>query len=143
IKKLFTEKRGFSTVMFWIAAFMCLLVMYGLSTWLPKIMQNSGYPIGSSLVFLIVLNLGGVTGAIFAGKLCDKFGSRRVLLVFFALGFISLTALSFSPNQLLLYVMIFIAGATTTGTQINTNAYVSQYYPSGIRSTGVGWELGI
>lgn len=39
--------------------------------------------------------------------------------------------------------MIFIAGATTTGTQINTNAYVSQYYPSGIRSTGVGWELGI
>ena len=39
--------------------------------------------------------------------------------------------------------MLFIAGATTTGTQINTNAYVSQYYPSGIRSTGVGWELGI
>ncbi|HWK22979.1 MAG TPA: aromatic acid/H+ symport family MFS transporter [Ureibacillus sp.] len=143
MKKLFSEKRAFSTVMFWIAAFMCLLVMYGLSTWLPKIMQSAGYPIGSSLVFLIVLNLGGVTGAIFAGKLCDKFGSRRVLLTFFLLGFISLTALSFSPNQVLLYIMIFIAGATTTGTQINTNSYVSQYYPSGIRSTGVGWELGI
>ncbi|RHW36123.1 MFS transporter [Lysinibacillus yapensis] len=143
LRKLFTEKRGFSTVMFWVAAFMCLLVMYGLSTWLPKIMQSAGYPIGSSLIFLIVLNLGGVTGAIFAGKLCDKFGSRRILLVFFALGFVSLTALSFSPSQVLLYIMIFIAGATTTGTQINTNAYVSQYYPSGIRSTGVGWELGI
>ncbi|MFJ8261955.1 MFS transporter [Rummeliibacillus sp. NPDC094406] len=143
LRKLFTDKRGFSTVMFWIAAFMCLLVMYGLSTWLPKIMQNAGYPIGSSLIFLIVLNLGGVTGAIIAGKLCDKFGSRRILLIFFTLGFLSLTALSFSPNQVLLYIMVFIAGATTTGTQINTNAYVSQYYPSGIRSTGVGWELGI
>ena len=83
LKKLFTDKRGLSTVMFWVAAFMSLLVMYGLSTWLPKIMQNAGYPMGSSLLFLVTLNLGGVTGAIFGGKLADKFGSRKVLLVFF------------------------------------------------------------
>lgn len=143
LKKLFTDKRGLSTVMFWVAAFMSLLVMYGLSTWLPKIMQNAGYPMGSSLLFLVTLNLGGVTGAIFGGKLADKFGSRKVLLVFFLLGFLSLSALSLRPSAFLLYALLFIAGATTTGTQINTNAYVSQYYPSGIRSTGVGWELGI
>jgi MFS transporter, AAHS family, benzoate transport protein len=143
LKKLFTNKRGLSTVMFWFAAFMALLVMYGLSTWLPKIMQNAGYPLGSSLMFLITLNLGGVTGAIFGGKLADKFGSRRVLIIFFIFGFLSLTSLSFRPSAVLLYVLLFIAGATTTGTQINTNAYVSQYYPSGIRSTAVGWELGV
>ena len=98
LKKLFTDKRGLSTVMFWLAAFMSLLVMYGLSTWLPKIMQNAGYPMGSSLLFLVTLNLGGVTGAIFGGKLADKFGSRKVLLVFFILGFVSLSALSLKPN---------------------------------------------
>lgn len=143
LKKLFTNKRAVSTIMFWLAAFMALLVMYGLSTWLPKIMQASGYPLGSSLLFLITLNLGGVTGAIFGGKLCDKFGSRRVLVVFFTIGFLSLTALSLKPNAALLYILLFIAGATTTGTQINTNSYVSQFYPSGIRSAGVGWELGV
>lgn len=140
---LFKEKRGFSTVMFWLAAFSALLVMYGLSTWLPTIMREAGFPIGSSLSFLIVLNLGGVTGAIFGGKLADTFGSRKVLITFFLVGFLALTALSFSPNQMLLYLLLFIAGATTTGSQINTNAYVSQYYPVGIRSTAVGWELGI
>ncbi|WP_318509075.1 aromatic acid/H+ symport family MFS transporter [Bacillus sp. T3] len=143
IKKLFTEKRGLSTIMFWIAAFMCLLVMYGLSTWLPKLMQASGYPLGSSLLFLVTLNLGAVTGAIFGGKLADKFGSRKVLAVSFILGFLSLTLLSLKPNVFFLYILLFIAGGTTTGTQINTNSYVSQYYPSGIRSTGVGWELGV
>ena len=142
-KSLFTEKRALSTVMFWTAAFMCLLVMYGLSTWLPKIMQTAGYPLGSSLMFLITLNLGGVIGSIFGGKLADQFGSRKVLLVFYLLGFLSLTSLSLNPNVTLLYILIFIAGATTTGTQIITNAYVSQYYPASIRSTGVGWELGI
>ncbi|WP_244525394.1 aromatic acid/H+ symport family MFS transporter [Bacillus sp. 166amftsu] len=143
IKKLFTEKRALSTLMFWVAAFMCLLVMYGLSTWLPKIMQSSGYPVGSSLLFLITLNLGAVVGAIFGGKLADRFGSRKILITFFVLGFLSLTALSLRPNAVLLYVLLFIAGGTTTGTQINTNSYVSQFYPSGIRSTGVGWELGV
>jgi AAHS family benzoate transporter-like MFS transporter len=142
-KSLFTEKRALSTVMFWTAAFMCLLVMYGLSTWLPKIMQTAGYPLGSSLMFLITLNLGGVIGSIFGGKLADQLGSRKVLLVFYLLGFLSLTSLSLNPNVTLLYILIFIAGATTTGTQIITNAYVSQYYPASIRSTGVGWELGI
>mgnify|MGYP001178162477 CR=1 FL=1 len=143
VKNLFTEKRALSTVMFWTAAFMCLLVMYGLSTWLPKIMLTAGYPIGSSLVFLITLNLGGVSGAIFGGKLADQFGSRKVLIVFYSIGFIALTSLGFTPNMVLLYILLFIAGATTTGTQIVTNAYVSQYYPASIRSTGVGWELGI
>lgn len=143
VKHLFTEKRALSTLMFWVAAFMCLLVMYGLSTWLPKIMQTAGYPLGSSLVFLVTLNLGGVTGAIFGGKLADQFGSRRILLIFYFFGFLSLTSLGFNPNIIFLYILIFIAGATTTGTQIVTNAYVSQYYPASIRSTGVGWELGI
>lgn len=142
-KQLFTEKRALSTFMFWTAAFMSLLVMYGLSTWLPKIMQSSGYPVGSSLLFLTTLNLGAVIGAIFGGKLADKFGSRFILLFFFTFGFLSLSALGLKPNAVFLYALLFIAGATTTGTQIITNAYVSQYYPSGIRSTGVGWELGI
>ena len=77
--------------------------MYGLSTWLPKIMQNAGYPMGSSLLFLVTLNLGGVTGAIFGGKLADKFGSRKVLLVFFIFGFLSLAALSLRPSAIFLY----------------------------------------
>ncbi len=141
--KLFTEKRAFSTIMFWIAAFMSLLIMYGLSTWLPKLMVASGYPLGSSLLFLITLNIGGVTGAIFGGKLADRFGSRPVLVTFFIVAFCALTALSFKPNSFLLYLLLFLAGATTTGTQINTNAYVSQFYPTGIRSSGVGWELGV
>lgn len=143
VRKLFSDKRAFSTIMFWVAAFMCLLVMYGLSTWLPKLMQASGFPIGSSLTFLITLNVGAIVGAIFGGKLADRFGSRLVLLSFFITGFLALTLLSFKPNMFLLYLLLFIAGGATTGTQIIMNAYVSQYYPNEIRSTGVGWELGI
>ena len=45
--------------------------------------------------------------------------------------------------MIFLYILLAIAGGTTTGTQIIINAYVAQYYPSAIRSTGIGWALGI
>ena len=62
---------------------------------------------------------------------------------FLCLAFVTLTALSLNPQAMFLYILIFIAGATTTGAQIITNAFVSQYYPTEIRSTGSGWSLGI
>lgn len=143
IKHLFKNKRGVSTVMFWIASFMCLLVMYGLSTWLPSIMQGAGFALGSSMTFLITLNAGAVTGAILGAGLADHFGLKKMLLLFLCLGFFTLISLSFNPNMLFLYVLIFVAGATTTGSQNIVNAFVSQYYPTEMRATGSGWALGM
>ncbi|ADU93897.1 MULTISPECIES: MFS transporter [Geobacillus] len=140
---LFREHRGWSTAMFWVSFFMCLLVMYGLSTWLPKIMQEAGYPLGSSLTFLVTLNSGAVIGAIIGGRLADLFGARKILILFFVIAFLTLMSLSLKPNVILLYILIGIAGGTTTGTQIVANSYVSQYYPTEMRSTGIGWALGV
>ena len=143
VKSLFTHKRGISTIAFWVVYFVSLFVMYGLSTWLPKIMQGAGYSMGSSLTFLLSLNTGAVIGAILGAQLADRLGARKVLIVFFLVGFVTLAALSFKPSMFLLYLLIAIAGATTTGSQIIANSYVSQFYPTEIRSTGVGWALGI
>lgn len=38
IGKLFRDGRGFSTLMFWTAFFMCLFMVYALSSWLTKLM---------------------------------------------------------------------------------------------------------
>lgn len=42
-----------------------------------------------------------------------------------------------------LFVTVALAGASTIGTQIVTNAYAAQFYPMAIRSTGLGWALGL
>ena len=43
----------------------------------------------------------------------------------------------------LVYLLVAIAGATTIGSQILLYAYVAQYYPLAIRSTGIGWASGV
>lgn len=140
---LFHSGRALSTLMFWLAFFMCLLMVYALSSWLPKLMNKAGYELGSSLMFLLVLNLGAIAGAIGGGWLADRFHLRRVLTVFFVIAAVSISLLGVKSATLTLYLLVAAAGATTIGSQILLYAYVSQFYPLAIRSTGIGWASGI
>ena len=74
---LFKEHRALSTVMFWLAFFCALLMVYGLNTWLPKLMIQAGYGFNSSLTFLIALQGGAVIGILALSQLCEKFGSKK------------------------------------------------------------------
>jgi AAHS family benzoate transporter-like MFS transporter len=140
---LFKDGRLMTTLMFWIAFFMCLLMVYALGSWLPKLMNKAGYAMGSSLMFLMVLNIGAIFGAIGGGWLADKFHPRRILTIFFIIAACSISLLGFKTNFLVLNLLVAIAGATTIGTQILLYAYVAQYYPLHIRSTGIGWASGV
>jgi AAHS family benzoate transporter-like MFS transporter len=143
IKHLFHEGRGFSTVMFWIAFFMCLFMVYALSSWLTKLMAGAGYSLGSALTFVLVLNIGAMVGAIGGGWLADRFHIKYVLAAMYALAAVSITLLGYKMPTELLFVVVGLAGASTIGTQIVANAYTGQFYPMAIRATGLGWALGI
>lgn len=44
IGDLFADNRMVSTLMFWLVFFMSLYVIYGMTSWLPKLMLQAGYP---------------------------------------------------------------------------------------------------
>lgn len=141
--ELFKQGRTMGTFMIWLSFFCCLLMVYALGSWLPKLMANAGYSLGSSLSFLLMLNFGGVVGAIAGGWLGDRFSLPKVVVAFFALGTVSIALLGFNSPMPVLYLLIAIAGATTIGTQILLYANTAQFYPLAIRSTGLGWASGV
>jgi AAHS family benzoate transporter-like MFS transporter len=143
ISRLFRESRGFSTVMFWIAFFMCLFMVYALSSWLTKLMAGAGYSLGSALTMVLVLNFGAMLGAVGGGWLADRFHIKYVLVGMYALAAVSITLLGYQVQPELLFVLVGLAGASTIGTQIVTYAYAGQFYPLAVRSTGIGWASGI
>lgn len=140
---LFKHRRALSTVMFWIAFFMCLLMVYALASWLPKLMTEAGYGLGSSLSFLLVLNFGAIFGAVGGGFIADRLHLKNVLVVFFVIAAFSISLLGFKSPTPVLYLLVAVAGATTIGSQILLYAYVAQFYPLAIRSTGIGWASGV
>jgi AAHS family benzoate transporter-like MFS transporter len=143
VAKLFLEDRGFSTSMIWVAFFMGLFMVYSLSSWLTKLMAMAGYSLGSALNFVLVFNIGAIVGAVTGGWLGDKYNIKYVLVAFYALGAVSLTLMGYTKSTELLFVVVFVVGASTLGTQLLAYAYAGEFYPTTIRSTGVGFASGV
>ncbi|WP_208094699.1 MFS transporter [Brevibacterium limosum] len=140
---IFGHGRGLATVMIWIAFFMCLLMVNGVTTWLPNLMMTAGYALDSSLTFMIVLNVGAIVGTLSLGRLADRIGTKRVLVPMFVIAAVSLVLLGVRADIVLLLLFVAIAGACTMGSQNISYAFVSQFYPSSVRSTALGLASGI
>jgi AAHS family benzoate transporter-like MFS transporter len=92
---------------------------------------------------VLVLNFGAVIGAVGGGWLADRFHIKYVLVGMYALAAVSITLLGTPVPASVLFVLVGLAGASTIGTQIVTYAYVGQFYPMAVRSTGIGWASGV
>lgn len=143
IRELFKNGRGFSTLMVWVAFFTGLFMVYALSSWLTKLMAMAGYSLGSALNFVLVFNLGAMIGSILGGWLGDKLNVKYVLFGFYVTGAASLVAMGYTTSTTFLFLIIFIVGASTLGTQLLAYAYAGGFYPASIRSTGVGFASGV
>jgi AAHS family benzoate transporter-like MFS transporter len=143
VRSLFQSGRGLSTVMIWMAFMTGLFMVYALNSWLTKLMAMAGYSLGSALNFVIVFNVGAIVGAIGGGMLSDKFNIKRVLIAFYAVGAVSLLALAYTKSTELLFLAVFVVGASTLGTQLLAYAYAGDFYSPAVRSTGVGFASGV
>jgi AAHS family 4-hydroxybenzoate transporter-like MFS transporter len=145
VSRLFREKRGSGTILLWIVFFSNLLILYFLINWLPILLQEAGLPIERAVVGVAALNAGGIVGGLGLGWLCDRTRPTRVLRVAYALAAILVGVLGFATGTSVAGVMllIFLTGVFVIGAQFCMNALAASFYPTPIRSTGVGWALGI
>lgn len=143
VAALFRQGRGMSTLLFWSCFFMCLLMVYALGSWLPKLMMAAGYSLGSSLIFLMSMNIGAVIGTIGGGILADKFHLKPVIIGMFLMGALALVGLGFNSPPAVIYLLVALAGASAIGSSILLYSYVAQYYPLAVRSTGIGWASAV
>lgn len=139
---LFSRNYAVATALFWIATFIGLLLVYGLNTWLSQIMLEAGYPLGSALSFLLVLNLGAILGTPLAGAAADRFGSKPVIAIMFLTATACVALLSIELPLLIIYALVALAGLGSIGTTILVNAYTAKHYPADRRATALGWALG-
>lgn len=143
VSSLFKQGRAGSTLLFWLSFFMCLLTLYALGSWLPKLMMAAGYSLGNSLMFLLAMNIGAVIGTVGGGILADKFHLKPVIITLCLSGAVALSMLGFNSPQPVIYFLVAVAGAAAIGGQILLYSYVAQFYPLTVRSTGIGWASAV
>ena len=144
IKHLFTEGRALGTVLLWVPYFMNLLIIYFVISWLPAVLRQASMPTSAGVTAISLFSLGGIVGSLIQGVAMEKLGGSRLLVTEFGLsvlliGFLGVLPASFGP----IMAVAFVLGILVQGAQAGLNALVADFYPTAIRSTGVGWALGV
>jgi MFS transporter, AAHS family, 4-hydroxybenzoate transporter len=141
---LFREQRAVSTVLLWIMFFMNLLCLFFLASWLPTVITGKGLSLEIAAIATALLQIGGCLGTLCFGPLIDRFGAFAVLAVNYVAASIFIALIGISGTEVpLIIATTFAAGFCIVGGQNAMNALASIVYPTYIRSTGVGWALGI
>jgi MFS transporter, AAHS family, 4-hydroxybenzoate transporter len=142
---LFREGRALVTTLLWIVNFTNILVLYSLSGWLPTIFETMmGYDRSTAIFLGTLVQVGGTVGAFGLAWLILRGGFTPMLALTFAVATVSIVLIG-QPGLSLtaLYAMVFVAGWCIVGGQPGLNALSASYYPTYLRSTGVGAGLGV
>lgn len=131
------------TLLVWGTYFFNLLVIYGLSSWLPSLLVKSGFSLVKSYSYGIVQSIGATVGGFILGWVMDKFGRKAGLSLFYILGGFTLLVFGFATSNIALLLAGFGTGIFIIGTQIAQHVITGEIYPTHARSTGVGWALTI
>ncbi len=143
LKTILSRLYFLRSVAFWVASFFGLMLIYGLSTWLPGVMTEAGYSVGSALSFLLLFQGGAVIGNLVAGGLADRYGTKMICGLFFSIAAVGIALLSVNMPLILIYLFAGVAGAGVFAGMVLVYSYIGQYYPASSRATALGWAAGI
>ena len=144
VTQLFTEGRARTTMLLWVMFFMSLLDLYFLNSWLPTVIHDAGVALQQAIVITAMFQVGGTAAAIVVGRVVDRQMSYGVLtwvylgaaVCVFLIGLVNGAAAIETAA-------VFAAGFCVIGGQTCSNSLAAESYPTAVRSTGVGWALGI
>ncbi|HXP88350.1 MAG TPA: MFS transporter [Bryobacteraceae bacterium] len=141
---LFYDGRTMGTLFIWAINFMNLLNLYFLSNWLPTVMRSAGFSTQTSVLIGATLQLAGTVGAFALGWAVHRIGFVPVLATGFLVACVNV-ALIGQPGLTVLpmFIVVALAGWGIVGGQAGVNAMSATFYPTDLRSTGVGAGLGM
>lgn len=143
VRALFEADRFKGTILLWIVQFTSLFNIFLLANWLPTEMRSLGFPIAIAILVGAALQIGGLFG-IFFGWLADRIGANIALALAYFTGALGVMLIPLAGASVVLVMgAVFATGFGILGGQTVTNAVSSIFYPTEIRSTGIGWATGI
>ncbi len=147
VRALFVGGRAKTTILLWTIFFLSLLDVYMLSNWLPTAMNSVGASVKVAVGMGIVLQVGSLIGGLLVGWMLDQQRGRSALSLApaYALGgvCVALIGALATKSLPLTTLAVFGAGLGVIGGQTAANAVAAGAYPTELRSTGVGWALGV
>ena len=141
---LFRDGLGPTTLLVWILYFANLLSIYMISYWLPSVLNLTGLSPANAVFASSLMSAGPLVSVFAMAPLARRFGAQAVLAVMLPAGILVIAAVGLAdlPYGVLLGA-IFLMGCCTVGSMTGINGMTAALYPARVRTTGMGWALGV
>lgn len=132
------------SIAIWTTSFLSLFCIFGLSGWIPTLMQARGESFGASFAFGASMQITSFVGALVCGHLVDRFQHPRYWLCAWSLGgAASVLVLILFHSHWVNLVCSAMAGFCIIGGQFVLNNFTAASYETRMRATAVGMELAV
>jgi MFS transporter, AAHS family, 4-hydroxybenzoate transporter len=144
VRMLFSQGYALQTLLLWIIFFCSLMNLFLFAYWMPTVLNLIGLSPAQAVFASSLRDFGAIFAVVYLGLAIDRIGPERALALHYAAGaaFIAVIALVALP-YLVLLAMTFLAGMAIIGSQTGANGTCGKLYPARMRTSGLGWALGI
>lgn len=143
VSALLQGHRRIPTLQLWSAIFLVFATLYFLTMWIPKLASSAGLSLQLAIYAGMVFNLGAYFGIILQGYLSSKLGLKRIILYYLTATAVLMAIFGLFTGSALILVLFGLIGFGVQGGFIGLYAVAARLYPTEIRSTGVGWTVGL
>ena len=132
------------TLLIWGAFFSAFLTLYFLTSWVPRIALEAGYPLATAINGSAIFNLGAVVGLITLGCFAPRADLAKLIGLFFVLAMLSMVLFGawHTPTSVF-YVDMFLIGFLLQGGFGGLYGIAARFYSTEVKTTGVGWAIGV
>jgi MFS transporter, putative metabolite:H+ symporter len=135
------------TLMVWALWFFALLGFYGLTSWLGALLQQAGFAVTRSVLYTVLISLGGVPGFLCAAWLVERWGRKPTCIVSLVGGGV----MAYLYGQVALHgdgvALLIVTGLVMQfflfGMWAVLYTYTPELYGTGARATGSGFASAI
>jgi AAHS family 4-hydroxybenzoate transporter-like MFS transporter len=144
LKQLFAEGRAARTILLWVPFFTAFGTLALAVVWTPLLLSDNSISPAQASIVIGVHGIGALLGMGSAGRLMERFGSAPVLCPVLVLGAIVTATLGYAATSVIsMSAALFLIGLFVGLGASGAIALATLTYPTAIRSSGVGWAMGM
>lgn len=144
VAALFGPGMARSTLLLWAAFFLLMFSFYFALSWTPKLLVSAGLSAREGITGGVLLNIGGMVGGSVFGLLAARLNLGSLTAACLLITAIALAAFGAASGHLSAsFAIAFLIGAFIFGAMAGLYAFAPVIYPAAMRTTGMGWAIGI
>lgn len=127
-----------------VAFFLHMFAFYFVLSWTPKLLVSAGVSAQQGITGGVLLNLGGIVGGSLFGWFASRWALSRLTSASLLLAMLAMLAFAgFNTDLGIAFPVAFVIGAALFGGMAGLYAAAPVVFAADVRTTGLGWAIGI